>query len=181
MMLRVAKWMRNSKLGNTNPHDLSYAEVTSNQVNPCDGFRMKTKCTQSFEMHDNPYPYFTCVHWLTGWLTVPQRLHYFVAIKSNLFINPQLLAFQTNSEKFMSFRKGQEKRWKMEQKWSQWTGFEPVREDPIGFRVQLLNHSDTTACWKWGWELRRFVLEPAPGWPTYRRVHECLIVSVIFA
>ena len=31
---------------------------------------------------------------------------------------------------------------------SQPTGFEPVRGDPIGFRVQLLNHSDTTAGWR---------------------------------
>ena len=30
-------------------------------------------------------------------------------------------------------------------KYSQPTGFEPVRGDPIGFRVQRLNHSATTA------------------------------------
>ena len=26
-----------------------------------------------------------------------------------------------------------------------WAGFEPARVEPIGFQVQLLNHSDTTA------------------------------------
>ena len=37
------------------------------------------------------------------------------------------------------------------EKISSWTGFEPVREDPIGFRVQRLNHSAiTTPPTRWG-------------------------------
>ena len=33
----------------------------------------------------------------------------------------------------------------LEEKVTLWTGFEPVREYPIGFRVQRLNHSAITA------------------------------------
>ena len=36
---------------------------------------------------------------------------------------------------------------KLLQKNSLWVGFEPTREDPIGFQVQRLNHSAITALW----------------------------------
>lgn len=43
--------------------------------------------------------------------------------------------------------KGKKKKKKRKKITTLWTGFEPVRVEPIGFQVQLLNHSDTTAVW----------------------------------
>ena len=36
--------------------------------------------------------------------------------------------------------------WKSSKIYSQLAGFEPTRAEPIGFQVQRLNHSATTAC-----------------------------------
>jgi hypothetical protein len=41
---------------------------------------------------------------------------------------------------------------KLKKKFTLRTGFEPVRAEPNGFQVHLLNHSDTAAPYKW--ELR---------------------------